>query len=228
MANGFPNPTEPSRRRLARPSSAAAAAFSAAAAALLAAGVGIPLSAEEEEAGAKRAGLIFVGSFESPEVARHPEGARLTLLAPYYEWDYGIRSFSREKWEAEGLTWDRIVQISGGIADAAVEAMEIEYIRDEREVIECALVKSEDPFLTSAVLSAEFPARFRDTLGERLQVVMIDRYELCVFPLAGGILQDYGPELADRFSETSFPVSLEVFLVDADGVRVIGEISRER
>jgi len=190
--------------------------------------LGAPLWLGAEEAAAKRAGLIFEGSFEGPEVARLPEGAKLTLLVPFYEWDYGVRPFTREKWDSEGLTWDRIVQVGTQVADAVVESMEIELVRDDREVIELAVVRSEDPFLTSAILSPKFPARFRETLGERLQVVLIDRYALYVFPAVGGALADFGPALVDKFDETAFPVSLEVFLVEESGVRVVGEISRDR
>jgi len=242
MANGFPSNAAPTLRlpegraplrapaserpgtRLAVPLRSLLPVAIFAALALLPA----PSAAEDEEAPARRAGLIFEGSFEGPEIARHPEDARLTLLVPFYEWDYGVRPFTKEKWEAEGLTWERIVQIATGVADEVVDAMEVEYIRDGRLVIECAIARSRDPFLTSAVLSPKFPAYFRETLGERLQVVILDRYELYVFPAAGSALADYGPALVEQFAETNFPVSLEVFLVDSEGARVIGEISRER
>ena len=63
-------------------------------------------------------------------------------------------------------------------------------------------------------------------MGKSLYLVFIDRYVIYVFPAVGGTLEDYGPALVDEFQSTPLPVSLEVFFLNDDGLRVIGELSR--
>jgi hypothetical protein len=50
---------------------------------------------------------------------------------------------------------------------------------------------------------------------------------LYLFPATGGKLAEYGPSLVEEFRSTRFPVSLEVFLLDEAGFRVVGELERE-
>ncbi|MEM9015522.1 MAG: hypothetical protein AAGC68_00815 [Verrucomicrobiota bacterium] len=184
-----------------------------------------PLLSDEEKA--KRIGLIFEGAFESAELHRKPEGAQKTILVPFYEWDYGVRAFTKETWKEQAMSWERVLPAAEALADKVAEQIEPELVRDHRDIIQYAIVADKDPFLSSVLLSPRFLGRFRDTLGDRLQVVIVDRHQLFVFPATGGKIAEFGPALVDAFRQTSLPVSLEVFLVDRNGSRVIGEITRE-
>ena len=78
-----------------------------------------------------------------------------------------------------------------------------------------------------AVRTKNFLKLFEATLGDHLNVIIIDRNLLYIFPAAGGKLADYGPAIARQFRNAKLRVSLEVFLVDKKGFRVIGELERE-
>src|SRR5690606_27032057 len=93
-------------------------------------------------------------------------------------------------------------------------------------VILYVVLADEDPFLSSVLLSPKLLESFRETLGERLHIVLVDRHRLYLFPATGGRLSDYGPALVEEFRRTKLPVSLEVFLLDKNGYRVIGELER--
>lgn len=185
------------------------------------------LSAHGEEDAAKRIGIVFEGAFENHPVSRKPPGAENTLMVPFYEWDYGIRPYPEKEWEAEELSWDRILEVSKSLGDGIVERVEPEIIRDTRGVAVYAIFASKDPFLTSAVFSEKFREKFAETMGKSLYLLMIDRHVIYVFPAVGGALEEFGPGLVNEFRTTELPVSLEVFFLNDDGLRVIGELSRD-
>lgn len=184
-----------------------------------------PLFGEDEEA--KRLGFIFEGSFENHEIARTPERSKKTLLVPFYEWDYGVRPFSKELWKTQNFDWERFEKIAAKVADDLVDTMQHKLIRDNRGIIEYALIHDKDPFLTGILTSSRLLEKFRESLGDRIHVVLIDRNLIYLFPATGGTIDDYGPALVNEFRSTPLPVSLEVFLLDENGYRVIGELNRD-
>jgi len=182
----------------------------------------------EDPAAVRRpSGLIFEGTFENAAYHEMPENARRTQLVAAYRWDYGLRYFDEAQWTAEGWDWPKFHEHALQIADDLAERVKPEMIRDPRGVIEYGLIVDPDPFLTSVLLSKKFRAKFTDTLGESLHIVILDRNRIYLFPVTGGHLQDYGPSLVAEFREAPLPVSLEVFLLDEKGLRVIGELSRD-
>lgn len=188
--------------------------------------ISLPGRAPSEDK-ARRIGLIFEGAFESPEISRKPEGARSTLLVPFHEWDYGVRPIPSKLWKERGFEWDRFVEISRAIADGILEKVEPRVVRDSRGIVEYVDLSDKDPFLTSILLSDKLLDRFRETLGDRVFAVLVDRHRVYLFPATGGDINDYGPGIVDEYRATEFPVSLEVFLIDDDGYRVVGELNRE-
>lgn len=186
-------------------------------------------AADEAETGGLDAGIgiLFVSKASSPKVYAPVQGAKTTVLAPATVEKYGIRLFSKESWSDKGLGWNDLYSAAVKRADGIVAALEPDFRRDSRGVIDYALVEDENPWLTSALLSARFLPRFEKEFGERLHVVVIDRNRLFVFPADGGELASYAPALADLYHDETVirhPVSLEIFLVDKDGFRVVGEI----
>lgn len=184
------------------------------------------LAAEEADAPARRIGVIFEGAFEKAEITTPIEGARRTQLVAFYEWDFGVRPFTTATWQERSLDWDKLFPAARAVADRIVERLEPELMRDDRGVILYAVVKDEDPFLTSVLISPKLIGKFRDTLGDRVHVIPLDRNRLYFFPATGGRLADYGPALVDEFRRAKLPVSLEIFLLDENGYEVIGELER--
>lgn len=186
----------------------------------------LSLKADEEQK-ARRIGVIFEGSFENHPISRNPSGAESTQMVPFYEWDYGVRAFSEEEWAKRDLSWDRILEITRSLGDKMVESVEPGFVRDERGVVLYAIFADEDPFLTTAVFSENFRKVFEEKMGKSLYLVIADRECIYVFPSVGGALEEFGPGLVNEFRTTSLPVSLEVFFLNDEGLRVIGELSRD-
>ncbi|HQZ27464.1 MAG TPA: hypothetical protein PK648_04895 [Verrucomicrobiales bacterium] len=175
----------------------------------------------------RRAGVIFEGSFESADITLPIQNARKTRLAAYFEWDFGVRQFTKASWKERGLTEEALLTLSREVADSIAARIEADYIRDARGVILYATVSDKDPFLTSVMLSPKLLERFREFLGDRIHVILLDRQQIYLFPATGGKLAEYGPTLVEEFRSTRLPVSLEVFLLDESGFQVVGELERE-
>ncbi len=181
----------------------------------------------ETPAPARRVGLIFGGSFEDYELVEPLDGARLTRLAAHYEWEFGVRAFTQKTWEASGLDRERLLAETRAIAESIVARVEPKLVRDHRGVVLYAILADEDPFLTSILLSPTLHQRFRETLGDRILVVLLERNRVYLFPATGGPLEEFSPALVEEYRRSKFPVSLEVFLLDRNGFRIAGEIERD-
>lgn len=184
------------------------------------------LSAQETAVAKHRMGVIFGGAFEDFEIVGPLDGAEKTRMAAQYEWDYGVRPFTKKTWEERGLDWPRLLESARAIADGIVERIQPELVRDHRGVVLYAVLADEDPFLTSVLLSSKLHGRFRETLGDRIHVVLLERNRIYLFPATGGTLAEFGPALVEEYRRASFPVSLEIFLLDREGFRVVGELER--
>jgi hypothetical protein len=183
-----------------------------------------PAASSDPEVTIKRTGLLFASFSDDPGVHAPVKDGKKTVLAPAYEWEYGVRLFTPSKWRELGYDWNEYLKSASREADKLVDTLEPMIHRDSRGVIDYAEVTSDDPFLSSILLSKRFLPKFEDEFGPRLHAVILDRYKIFIFPADGGKLEAYGTALADAFRSTERPVSLEVFLIDEAGVSVIGQI----
>ena len=183
-----------------------------------------PSSAGDAGITIKRVGVLFASPSDDPGVHAKVNGAKKTVLAAAYEWEYGVRLFSPAKWKEQSYEWNAYLRNASREADRLVEKIEPIIHRDSRGVIDYAELTSEDPFLSSVLLSRKLIPKFERDFGPRLYAIVLDRYRIFLFPADGGKLEAYGTALADAYRETDRPVSLEVFLIDANGALVIGEI----
>lgn len=178
----------------------------------------------EQPAKKDRIGLVIESTSSSAKVYTSIPGAKTTVLAAAHEWEYGLRLFTDVEWRARKYELEAFYKEAEKTADAIVDAMEPKFQRDSREVVEYALIESDDVFLSSAVTSTRFLPRFRRFMGDELRVVVVDRHIIYVFPAVGGKLEAYSPAIADIYRTTRFPGSLEIFQVNAKGYRVLGTI----
>jgi hypothetical protein len=184
---------------------------------------------EDKESGKKapaepRVGLMVEAKLAGAKVYTSIPGAKATVLAAAQETQYGVRTFSDDEWREKAYDLKEFYSAAEATADGVVDALEPEFQRDSRDVIEYALVKSKDGFLSSALTSKRFLPRFEREFGGDLRVVVVDRYILYVFPAIGSKLETFGPALAEIYRTTPFPGSLEVFQVNEEGYRVVGTL----
>lgn len=175
---------------------------------------------------ARRIGFLLEGNFENHEIARMAEGANKTLLVPFYKWDYGVRPFSEAEWKKQGLSWEKVGDLTSTSMEQLIKKVKPDVVRDDRGIVEYVIIADKDPFLTGLVLSPFLREAYQELLGDRIHAIPIDRNRIYLFPATGGKLSDYGPAIVDEFRRAPLPVSLEIFLIDKSGYRVIGELRR--
>lgn len=183
------------------------------------------ISAEEKaEAKQLRTGIIFETQSIDPEVFTRVEGAKKMVLVAVQEWEYGVKLFTAKEWRSQA--YDNVVFRRNAelVADAVMEKVKPEFIRDARGVITYAVIRGEDPFLSSILLSDKFLPKFKKNLGDSLRVIILDRQLIYVFPEAGGKLDEFGAALAEQYQQTKQPVSLEIIRMNDKGFKVIGSI----
>jgi hypothetical protein len=171
-----------------------------------------------------RTGIIFETQAIDPEVFTRVEGAKKTVMVAVQEWNYGVKLFTAKQWRKQAFDNAAFRRNAEVVADAVMETVKPEFVRDSRGVILYAMIRGEDPFLSSILLSSNFLPKFKKNLGETVQVVILDRHVIYVFPKATKGLDEFGAALVEKYKDTKQPVSLEVFEVSDKGFKVIGSI----
>jgi hypothetical protein len=182
----------------------------------------VNMTGEAEEPAPPRDGwrLLLEPGFMHRPVAFTLANAKRTVIAPA-QLMRGEYSFpTKETFEATKLD-DKAI-LGNGLADEDLAGVKPRYVRDRRNVIVYAELHAERPIIASAVLARGLIARFRETLGDALLVVVPNRFTAYLFPAIGTEYQQYAPMAIEAYRATPFPVSLEVFQVTADGWKTIG------
>ncbi len=185
-----------------------------------------PAAEKSPAADKMRIGLVFETHSIDPEVFTRVQGGKKSVMVPVHEWDYGVKLFTALEWKERAFEQGEFRRTAEKVADAVMGKVQVEFIRDAREVVLYAVIRSEDPFLSSILLSKKFLPKFKKNMGEVVRVVIVDRHEIYVFPDSGGKLNEYAHVLAEQYRATRQPVSLEIFQVSGKGFKIIGSIGQ--
>lgn len=171
---------------------------------------------------ALRRGFLIETKVVNPRVFFPIKGGEKTVLAAAYEWSYGTQNYSKEKW-AE-VDPGEFAADSIALADSLLETIEPRYVKDSRGVIEYAILNDDDPFISSVLISKKFIDRFEETLGDKINAIVMDRKVVYLFPATGTTLGSFADALSDQYADTPEPVSLEIFAITREGYEIIGSI----
>jgi hypothetical protein len=129
---------------------------------------------------------------------------------------------TRAQFEALKVNWAAFAIQTQANAEAELKAVKTDYGRDRKKVIVYAAVSSPHGLVASAVLAPKFLDLFKDTLGEKVLVVIPNRSTAYIFPALASNYQDYAPLIFGAYRATAFPVSTEVFELSRDGMKAVG------
>ena len=107
-------------------------------------------------------------------------------------------------------------------ASEVLAGLKPRFIRDERKVIQCALLESSSPLTASAVLAPEFAALFSDTIGPDLVLAIPNRFRIFVFPKASPASQRLSHIVIAEYDSSAYPVSKELFSLQKGKLIAIG------
>ena len=156
------------------------------------------------------------------EITWEIPGAQRTVFAPVVVEGDDYLFPNRKTWEQYHVEVAEIQRRAAVVAAEDLTKVNVRYERNGRQVIQYAELTSDRPIVASAVLAPKFLALFRDTLGEKVLLVVPNRFTAYVFPALASNYQDYYPMVLDAFSSTAWPISVEVFEVSTQGLRTVG------
>lgn len=148
--------------------------------------------------------------------------ASRTEIAAAWQSSDGLELMTRAQFDALKTDWNQFSTRARTNSSADFAASKIEYVRNKKNVIEYAMIRSDAGLIASAVLAPEFFGAFKDSLGDDLLVSVPNRFVAYVFPKLASHYQEYGPMIIRAYRETAYAVSLEVFQLNSEGWKTIG------
>jgi hypothetical protein len=156
------------------------------------------------------------------ELARLLPGSRLTVVVPAREEPLGLARLTKDEFVETGLKWEEFMEQASSAAAAHLKTLKPKIQRTDKGVAQYAVLKSESHLTAGIVLCPEFFAQFRETFGDRLVVLVPDRFTVYVFPRGFSDFQNMGPSVLDQYFASVWPCSEEAFEITSDGIRCLG------
>jgi hypothetical protein len=103
-----------------------------------------------------------------------------------------------------------------------LKAMGVEWVRNEKRVVEYGVLRSEKPWVSAVLVGAGLWEQLEPVLGERVLVVVPHRSVAYFFPVLAGNSVGYGAQMLREYYGGQMPVSLEVFEWGREGIRAVG------
>jgi hypothetical protein len=166
--------------------------------------------------------VLIEPKFMKAAVVRPIAGAQRAELVAATVGEAGVEYLSRAQFDALKIDWEAFTAQALTNANAELDALKIETVRDRRKVITHAIVRSEHGLVASAVLAPKFLDLFKDTLGDKVLVVIPNRSKAYVFPGLASDYQEFAPAIFEAYHATAYPVSVEVFELSKDGLKAVG------
>ena len=182
-----------------------------------------PLSLPAGESADEKSWRIWLEPRSTHAAVAFPiAGAERTELCAGLMTEEGPRALTKAELAAMGIEMAQFAARARENAGADLAKLKPRYTRNAKREIEYAELRSERPVVAGAVLAPKFLALFRETLGEKVLVVVPNRFTAYIFPPLAGNHADYAPMVLAALGATAWPVSVELFEVSKDGVRCVG------
>ncbi len=157
-----------------------------------------------------------------PAFAEPVPGSKTTVIAPGLLRDGAVAYLNKD--DAARLKLDLTAARRLALANAAADlaTLQPEYVRDRNGVILFARLDSPRPTAAGMVLTPEFAALFKDTLGPDLLVAIPNRYRVYVYPALDQGYADTAELVQRDYQLSGERVSRELFRLTPQGLRAVG------
>jgi hypothetical protein len=166
--------------------------------------------------------LIPQPKFLAHKVTQPIAASKETVLAAAVWTDIGPDFVSADDWKAAGMDEKKLAEATHQNAVAWLKEVKPQLIRNERKIVEFALLKSEHIPVAATVLAPEFLKEFEPVFGPKMIVVVPNLYTVFVFPGIAGNHDSYSDLILGAWHSNAPKVSREVFELTAGGIRAVG------
>lgn len=139
------------------------------------------------------------------------QGSDRTVVVAARVVDGEIVPFAKGDEEKRGATSEKILADSSRTASEVLASLKPNYVRDDKKVIQYAVLQSESPLTASAVLAPKFAETFAETLGPELLIAIPNRNTVYVFPKQSLVYQTFSDTMFTDYQSSPNPVSRELF-----------------
>ena len=168
--------------------------------------------------------LMVEPSFMDYKMRRPIAGSNRTILAIVRVVDGEIQPLTREEKKSVNMTFEQIEADAQKTASAVLSHLTPRFARDKKNVIQYAVLESDNPLTASCVLAPDFASKFASTLGPDLLVAMPNRYKVLVFCRQDIQFQRHFEDIVAGYLDSTYPVSREIFALEKGRLRSLGPI----
>ncbi|MCX8494106.1 MAG: hypothetical protein ORN23_07760 [Chthoniobacterales bacterium] len=168
--------------------------------------------------------LLLGGYFERPPIHCFLPRSKKTLLFPAHVSRHSEVTPLGSDAGMSPEAWDRFLKESREDTSLLMATLNPLMVRDAHEVIQAAVMSSDDPRLASCILNPGFLRRFSAIFGPELIVAIPSRTKIYVFPKLANRLPEMSQVIRDDYLISPQPVSKELFEVSKKGMRAIGTV----
>jgi hypothetical protein len=142
-----------------------------------------------------------------------PPGAQQTVLSPARETDSSpfIAPLSAAEMEAIGISPTSYAEQARRHTDQLLRTLEPEWIRAADGTVLYAVYRGDRPIYASLMIAPSLPRVFEKAIGPEIWVAAPDRNALFIFPANSPHLNDFIPDLLDRYETNPYAASCEIF-----------------
>ena len=166
--------------------------------------------------------LVAQPKFLAHKVTQPIPAAKETVFAAAKWTDIGPEFVSAEEWKEAGMDVQKATASTRKHAAAWLRDVKPQFVRNDRKIIEFALLKSERVPVAATVLAPEFLKEFEEVFGPKMIVVMPNLYTVFVFPGIAGNQNAYSDLILGAWNSKQPKVSREVFELTTAGLRAVG------
>jgi hypothetical protein len=123
----------------------------------------------------------------------------------------GVEAYSAESFTKLGLSAESFVARAKTAADKRLLQLKPELIKGDDGKIAYAVYRGDSPLYATLLLAPSLPKIFAELFGPEIWAAAPDRHALYIFPAKAELLQDFAPDLAERYSTDPFAASCEIF-----------------
>lgn len=166
--------------------------------------------------------LVAQPKFLAHQVVQPIAHAKETVLAAAQWTDIGPYFPSAAEWKDAGMDQIKLDLSTRHLAAQWLKSVKPHFERNDKKVIEFALLKSDKVPVAALVLAPEFLKEFQAIFGPKMIVMMPNLYTVYIFPGVAGRHQAYSEHVLADWHSTAPKVSREVFELTATGLRAVG------
>lgn len=166
--------------------------------------------------------LVPEPKFMRPEVSWPIERSDRTVMAAAYALGKDVKTMTRRTFEALGVDEAEFLKRARKNLSARLAKAHPDMIRDSDGVLQCVLFREADQTQAAFMFAPDLLSRYTNIFGVELVLIAPHRSMLLVFPKLASRFEEFAADALIAYKNSPYPVSLEVFEIDAVGVRAVG------